>query len=243
MDEKIEINENVEEPIDEEVRTCQELFGQFLISVSFINIFELVDKLVIRYIAHGDTLFIMSYERWVSIGRLALVIGAFAYCLSKMKKMYYHSPATKKLLTIWGIILIPIQLINDTCVMLYTRMLQLIQLVFITSDVDKDGKIFAMIYDMTHGFKYISLFLAILLGITMTGEILERRQLIVFSGIAAVLFMIAFSALRMGSVSIEAIREYDIGINWTSLIFHLINTAGLFFVGLYIIREFKKDRQ
>lgn len=229
--------------IEEEERICHKILGRFLISVSVMNFIEILAKLVLRYTAGDEMFLVMSYEATLGVSRLILVVSAFMYCLKNMKKMYFHSPAVRKLLVLWGVILIPVQVINDMVGMLYTRMLQLIQIAFLTSGTDTDGKMFAMIYDMTHGFKYVCLFLAILIGVVMTGEILDRKILILLSGLVAVLFMVAFTVLRMGSVSIDAMDTYEIGVNWTSMIFHVLNTVGLFSVGLYIDRVFGKKKQ
>lgn len=232
----------MEQRIENEERTCQQLLGSFIVGVAILNMAEIVIKLIIRFLYKGDTLRINTYEVFLGEIRLALVIVLFVIALTRMKRLFFHSPDTRKLLVLWGVILIPIQLINDVCVMLYTRMLELLQAVLLNSGIDSGGQIFAMIYDSTHGFKYICIFSAILLGIVMTAEILEKRKMIIVGVIFALMFMIAFTIFRMQTVTIDSLVTFEIGINWTSMIFHMLTTVGLFLIGLYIILTFKKDK-
>ena len=222
-------------------RTCQQMLGIFLVNVGILNAVEIILKVLLRIIFPNETVLISAYEVYIGFARLLFVIGLFINFMFKMKPYDTHSPLIRKLLILWGVILIPIQLVNDVCAMLYTRMLSLIQSAFALADVDSDGRLFAIIYDSTHGFKYICLFLAILLGIVMTGEILEKRKLMILSGVVAVLFLIAFTLLRMDSIDLSTIASFEVGLNWASVVFHALNTIGLFGIGLYIYLTFKPD--
>lgn len=238
MDSNLEINAN---QIEVQEKTGQQLLGNFLITVGILNIAEIAGKLLIRAIL-GDTMLAGAYEVYLGVARLILIIVAFVLCIKGLNKLRFHAATTKKLVVLWGVILIPIQLINDMMVMLYTRMLELLQHVLIDSGMDEGTQIFAMIYDMTHGFKYVCIFLAILLGIVMTGELLEKRKLFIMSIVFAVLFVIAFTFFRMQSITVDAVKTFTIGINWTSMIFHCLTTFGLLSIGLYIYFDFKPEK-
>jgi len=237
----MDINTNDVSQVNIKERTCQQMLGIFLINVGILNALEIILKVVLRLIFPDNTLAISGYEVYIGIIRLIIVIILFINFMIKMKPYDTHSPHVRKLLVLWGVILIPIQLINDVCVMLYTRMLELIYQVFAASNADPDGKIFALVYDSTHGFKYICILLAILLGIVMTGEILEKRKLMLFSGVTAVMFLVAFALLRMDSLDINKFTTFEIGLNWASMVFHALNTIGLFSIGLYIVLTFKPE--
>lgn len=234
-----EIKKDVQLNIKE--RTCQQMLGIFLVNVGILNAVEIIMKVLLRIIFPNDTLAISGYEVYIGIARLLIVVGLFAKFMIKLKPYDMHYATVRKLLVLWGVILIPIQLINDVIVMLYTRMLVLIYQVFQAGNVDPDGRIFALVYDSTHGFKYICIFLAILLGIVMTGEILEKRKLMILSGVVAILFLVAFALLRMDSLDITRFTTFEIGLNWASMVFHALNTIGLFGIGLYIVFSFKPD--
>lgn len=233
--------EEMEVRVRNEENTSQQMLGMFLIQVAAINFGELLAKALIRIRLAGHPLIIGVYETYVGWIRLALVIVAMFMCIYRMKKLFFHHPDTRKLVVLWGVILIPIQIVNDLMVMLYTRMLEIVQHVLEQSGSDPAGQIFAMIYDSTHGFKYICIFLAILLGIIMTAEILEKRKLIIFSAAVGVLFILAFTLFKMQTISFDSAASFEIGINWTSTIFHLLTTFGLFMVGLYIRLVFRKE--
>lgn len=220
---------------------CHQMLGLFLVNVAILNAIEIIVKMVLRIINPDEAILISAYETYIAWFRIMVVIVLFVNCMIQMKPYDTHNPNIRKLLVLWGVILIPMQLINDLCAMLYTRMLDTIAAVFLQEGVDKDGRIFALIYDMSHGFKYICIFLAILLGLVMTAEILERRKLMIIPAIAGVTFMLAFMLLRMEPIS--ALGNIQIGVNWTSLIFHGLNTVGLFAIGMYIERLYRKKDQ
>jgi hypothetical protein len=95
---------------------------------------------------------------------------------------------------------------------------------------------FVMLYNMTHGFKYLEILSAILLGVVMTGIFLNDRFLKLSSMAILLVFLISFSALQMQTVYLMG-RE--IGIVWTSLIYHVTETLGLFLLSLYLSRHYK----
>ena len=95
---------------------------------------------------------------------------------------------------------------------------------------------FVMLYNMTHGFKYLEILSAILLGVVMTGIFLNDRFLKLSSMAILLVFLISFSALQMQTVYLMG-RE--IGIVWTSLIYHVTETLGLFLLSLYLSKHYK----
>lgn len=229
--------------IDKPKYKANTLLGQMIIFVGIVNVLELVTKALIRYFNQGNPQVISGEEGFVGIIRMVIVIVAYAFCAYKMSRMIKRNSGPRKLLGIWGVIFIPIQIINDFCVLLYTRMLQIVEYVLVQSEIDTDGQLYALIYDSTHGFKYICIFLAILLGVIVTAVILERRFLVWFSLIYATAFMVAFTIFRMQSFNLAALNNITIGINWTSLIFHVLTTLGLFFVGLYIYMLYRPTKE
>ncbi len=88
---------------------------------------------------------------------------------------------------------------------------------------------------MTHGFKYLSMLMAILLGVMMTAVFLHDRRLEIAVPVIAGLFLLAFGLLHMQKISLIG-RE--IGIVWTSVIFHLTETIGLFGFSIYLAKHY-----
>lgn len=83
---------------------------------------------------------------------------------------------------------------------------------------------FVMLYNMTHGFKYLEMLSAILLGVVMTGIFLNDRAMKLSSFAILALFLISFAVLQMQTVNLMG-RE--VGIVWTSIIYHITETVGL----------------
>ena len=103
------------------------------------------------------------------------------------------------------------------------------------SDGMTDGT-FVMLYNMTHGFKYLEILAAILLGVVMTGIFLNDRYLKLFSLVILVMFLLAFSVLQMQTVYLMG-RE--IGIVWTSIIYHVTETIGLVALSVYLAKAYR----
>lgn len=96
---------------------------------------------------------------------------------------------------------------------------------------------FAAFYNGTHGFKYIGMFIAILLGIIVTGILLRNKGMAIASGILALLFMISFCLLNMWTLSLSFLN-INLGIVWTSVLFHSLQTFGLLILGIFIRKRY-----
>jgi hypothetical protein len=95
---------------------------------------------------------------------------------------------------------------------------------------------FVMLYNMTHGFKYLEILAAILLGVVMTGIFLNDRYLKLASLVILTLFLISFAVMQMQTVYLMG-RE--VGIVWTSIIYHLTETLGIIFLSGYLNIRYK----
>ncbi len=137
-----------------------------------------------------------------------------------------------KLLELWGAILIAVRMVYDICSIVYRR--------FITDLIDlssaaSSGEDFVAIYNNTHGFKYIGLLIAMLLGSLMTGIFLNDKLIKVITMILMTFFLLSFVLIGMQTLTFAG---YSIGVVWTSVIFHLIETLGLFVLGLYLRKKY-----
>ena len=224
-----------------EEETSQHILGIFILCVSALNIAEAAIKVAIRYAISDDTLKAGTYQNYLAFAKLAVVAITYGYCLYRMTRLYFHSPYVRKLLFIWGIILIPVQLIYDISTLLYNRMLGMIWLILnATYNVNNDV-MYSMFYDSSHGFKYMGMFTAIIIGIIMTGVILEHRRLIYISAALMAIFMIAFATINMKTMNLD-ILSIKIGVNFTALLFHALMTVGLLILGVYIIRSYRDKK-
>ncbi len=90
---------------------------------------------------------------------------------------------------------------------------------------------YVTIYNNTHGFKYMGMLLAILIGVIMTGIFLKDKLLKGVTLACTALFLITFSLFQMQTIEFFG---KSIGIAWTSVIFHFVETMGLIALALYL---------
>ena len=135
-----------------------------------------------------------------------------------------------KLLQIWAVIFIGAQIVYEVSSSLYRGFVNdLFDLLSVA--VFQDASALLSIYNNTHGFKYLAMVISILIGVMMTGIFLDDRFL---KGVAvgtAFLFLVCFALLQIHTVSVLG---RSIGIVWTSVIFHFLETAGLVCFSLYL---------
>ena len=145
------------------------------------------------------------------------------------------SDAILRLLQIWAVILIGVELVYDITSSLYREfMIQLFNMELITGGIFSGG--FTILYNSTHGFKYLGMLIAILLGIMMTGIFLNDRPLKAVATVLTVLFLVAFAVFQMNTISIFG---RAVGVVWTSVIFHATETVGLLTVALYLRTHYR----
>ena len=136
---------------------------------------------------------------------------------------------TEQLLMIWGVILGGAECVYYISSIIYRHFTaQLMMMAVLGQQYDS----FVPLYNLTHGFKYLEMMTAILLGVAMTAIFLRDRFLGLASGVIMVVFLVAFAALQMQSVG-------QMVIVWTSVIFHLTETVGLFVLSIYLAKHYR----
>ena len=140
-----------------------------------------------------------------------------------------------RLLQLWAVIFVGAELIYDFSSVMYRQFVSILMDALSGGTALSDGT-FVMLYNMTHGFKYLEILSAILLGVVMTGIFLNDKFLKIFSLIILLLFLLAFGVFRMQTVYLMG-RE--IGIVWTSIIYHATETLGLILFSFYLANRYK----
>ena len=143
--------------------------------------------------------------------------------------------SVNRLLQLWAVIFIGAELLYIFTSIMYRRFILVLINALAGGNALSDGT-FIMLYNMTHGFKYLEILSAILLGVVMTGIFLNDRYLKLASLIVLALFLISFALFQMQTVSLMG-REY--GLVWTSVIYHITETVGLFLLSLYLTIAYK----
>ncbi len=140
-----------------------------------------------------------------------------------------------QLLQIWAVILVGVRCLYEMSSIVYRRFIMQISQIAITASLF-GGVELAEVYNNTHGFKYIGMFTAFVLGIVMTAIFLRDRMLkLVCLGIT-LFFMLAFVVINMGNINILG---NSIGIVWTSIIFHVCETGGLMGLAVYLEKKYR----
>jgi len=143
--------------------------------------------------------------------------------------------SVSRLQQLWAVIFIGAEMLYVFTSIMYRRFIGMLMDALSGSSSLTDGT-FVMLYNMTHGFKYLEILSAILLGVVMTGIFLNDRALKLSSFVILALFLISFAVLQMQTVNLMG-RE--VGIVWTSIIYHVTETFGLVMLSLYLSRHYK----
>lgn len=143
--------------------------------------------------------------------------------------------SVNRLLQLWAVIFVGAEMIYIFTSIMYRRFIGILMDALSAGSGMTDGT-FVMLYNMTHGFKYLEIISAILLGVVMTGIFLNDRFLKLGSLAILMVFLVSFAALQMQTVYLMG-RE--VGIVWTSIIYHTTETVGLFILSMYLSKKYK----
>lgn len=206
-------------------RTNYKYAGIFLLLVSLVNMlayavnaFGRIDRLAERY-TYDTPLWAVEI-----LGRLSLTLLLYIVIFAVAK----HKQASRLslvLIEIWAFIFLVVAAFYYVCNNFYENALQQFRKA-------AGDKAYVSFYNSTHGFKYASMFICIIFGLVLTGIIMKRTLLPFISGICIVGFMISFGYFDMKTVSVG---YWNLGLVISSLLFHLLETVGMFLVSIYML--------
>ncbi|MCR5651201.1 MAG: hypothetical protein K6F86_08490 [Lachnospiraceae bacterium] len=140
--------------------------------------------------------------------------------------------AIEQLILIWGMILGLAECVYYVLSLVYRKFItQLMVLSVLGQQYDS----FVPLYNLSHGFKYIQMMTAILIGVAVTAVFLHDRALAVAAGVLMITFLLAFSLFQMQPLSFSG---RQIVVVWTSVIFHLTETLGLLTLSVYLAKHY-----
>lgn len=142
---------------------------------------------------------------------------------------------TEMLLKIWALIILGISMVYEITSVIYNAF---IVRLFLGVGIDSPDKVrlLTSIYNETHGFKYIGMVIAIFIGIVITAICLKDQMMMLISAEVIVAFLITFLLLGQSQM---VIMSKHVGVVWTSVIFHAIQTFGLLSLGIYLKLKYK----
>ncbi len=140
-----------------------------------------------------------------------------------------------QLLEIWASILLFIQVMSMVSSYQYKRFVSDLYRI-IPMDTFEQAVDFSGIYNSTHGFKYIGMFSALIIGIFVSAVFLNDRFLKILSVIITAVFILAFCIFQMITFDMDI---KIISIVWTSVIYHGLATIGLLLFSFYLVKHYK----
>ncbi|MDC7279988.1 hypothetical protein NXH64_10805 [Butyrivibrio fibrisolvens] len=140
-----------------------------------------------------------------------------------------------QLLEIWASILLFIQIMSMVSSYQYKSFVSDLYRI-IPMDTYERAVDFSGIYNSTHGFKYIGMFSALIIGIFVSAVFLKDRFLKIISVIITAVFILAFCIFQMITFDMEV---KIISIVWTSVIYHGMETIGLLLFSFYLAKHYK----
>ena len=140
--------------------------------------------------------------------------------------------STRKMLQVWGVILVAANLLQEFCSRMYQNVMDQLQSYYIGESMASNEAV--SVYNSTHGFKYIGMITALIIGFFVTGVFLNDRKLMIMSAVMMAAFAIAFGMFQMFTLRFA---DRSIGIVWTAVIYYLNNTVVLFIFSQYIRKK------
>lgn len=214
--------------LDEKTKSenrCVSAFFAFISSAAILNIIESLVKLFLRY-RINDKMLLNTYQSYLGRGNIILLFLIFIACVIVVRKADYYAAHIKPMLLIWGVILIGVRGIYEITSIIYTNTIK--QIFEVTTQEQ-----YVYIYNSTHGFKYLGMMVAMILGTIMTGIMLKNKRLIFYSVLIMLYFIAAFTVLHMYTLKLDFIGK-TYGIVWTSVIYHLSETVGLLLLSFHV---------
>lgn len=166
-----------------------------------------------------------------------VLAGADAIVIPGENKKTLSVKGILQLMQMWAVILIGIRAVYDVSVAIYGAFVAEITDVISAENIYGVEIGLVELYNGTHGFKYIGMFTAIILGVFVTGIFLKDNLLKIASAFLTILFMIAFALLQMQTFTVFGT---DYGIVWTAVIFHTMQTVGLLLMAFYLKARYKE---
>ena len=136
----------------------------------------------------------------------------------------------RKLLETWFVIFVGVQLMYEVFSQVYRLFaLKLYDAIAASGGLMTDA--YTTLYNLSHSFKYQGLLIALLLGVIMTAIFLDDKTLKLVAILAASIYLLSSTGLEMATFSVMG---RDVGIVWSSVIFHMIDTLGMICLALYL---------
>ena len=199
-----------------------QLIFSFVRLLAMLAVFLIARKKLSKYMG------VVEEDDFAEMGRLQEEV--FGNKISSLS-----ADAISRLLQIWAVILIGTQFVYDITSLQYRRFVNELTLLLANGEM-LTGTSFVSLYNSTHGFKYLGMLIAILLGVMMTGIFLNDRILKIVTVSITGVFLLSFSVFQMYTFNVFG---HSIGVVWTSVIFHITETVGIIVLSIYLRQKYR----
>ena len=141
----------------------------------------------------------------------------------------------EQLVVIWASILIGVSFVYEVTSTAYRSFVDQLTGLIDLNDYDT-YMAYVTIYNSSHGFKYMGMLIAICIGIFTTGVFLKDRPLKILAFAYTAFFVFAFLTLNHSTF---VVGDMSVGIVWTSVIFHALQSIGLFGIAFYLKHRYR----
>ncbi|MCR5733937.1 MAG: hypothetical protein K6G22_04940 [Lachnospiraceae bacterium] len=141
-----------------------------------------------------------------------------------------NADTLRKLTELWFAILVGVQFMYE----IFSEVYRHFALGLYTVTVSRNeitGEAYTSLYNLSHGFKYQGLLVALILGVIMTAIFLDDATLKLTAILAASVYLLSSIVPEMTTLNILG---RDIGIVWSSVIFHILDTLGMAVFAIYL---------
>lgn len=204
-----------------------EWLSRYVICIGVMNIIMMGVIFISRLIMRQGFLQVnalLSYIEVYAIPAVKILYAAILFLVFKKKMLHEGRTVVKELFYLWSGIAVFGQAFYYVVNIYYYRMLMM----FLMED---QGDGYTMFYNNTHGFKYMAMFLFLVLGTAVTGLMLKDKALPGASLVLAALYLICFEGFNMVAIPMPG---YTLGLVVSAALFHVLETIGLICLGLYL---------
>ena len=141
-----------------------------------------------------------------------------------------NADTLRKLTELWFAILVGVQFMYEV----FSEVYRHFALGLYTATVSQNeisGEAYTSLYNLSHGFKYQGLLVALILGVIMTAIFLDDATLKLTAILAASVYLLSSIVPEMTTLTIMG---KSIGIVWSSVIFHILDTIGMAVFAIYL---------
>lgn len=163
-------------------------------------------------------------EPYIKIIWDTLLVVMFVFLIQKEK-----CAVSRDLMLVWGFITVIIQAIYYISSAYYTEILGMMREILSVHEYTK-------FYVSTHTYKYVPMFIAIIMGAVITAIILRSKFIFTTTVVICVIYGACYGTGQEFMIAVG--QGKYVGVIVSALIYHLVQSVGIMGMGIYIRRTY-----